>query len=107
MATDLRPDWRDFLTALIDRRVRFLVIGGHAVAVHGEPRFTEDLDVWVEPTLTNARRLHDALVDFGLGSFTPAAVELAERGPFWMFGRPPGRIDILTEVSARRRPRKR
>lgn len=95
---ELRSDWRDFLITLIDRKVRFLVIGGHAVAVHGEPRFTKDLDVWVDPTLVNARRLHDALVDFGLGSFTPKPEELAEVGPFWMFGRPPGRIDILTEV---------
>lgn len=98
MTTDLRPDWRDFLVALIDRKVRFLVIGAHAVAVHGEPRFTKDLDVWVEPTLANARRVHDALADFGLGSFTPSPEELAERGPFWTLGRPPGRIDILTEV---------
>jgi hypothetical protein len=98
VTVQLSPDWRDFLVALIDKKVRFLVVGGHAVAVHAEPRFTKDLDVWVEPTLANARRLHDALVEFGLGSFTPPAAELAKRGPFWVFGRPPGQIDILTDV---------
>lgn len=99
MTTEIREDWRDFLSALIDRSARFLVIGGHAVALHAEPRFTKDLDVWIEPTVANARRVRNALLDFGLGSFTPEAAELAERGPFWVFGRPPGRIDILTDVS--------
>jgi hypothetical protein len=47
---ELNHDWTEFLSALISRRVRFLLIGGHAVAGHGEPRLTEDLDVFVDPT---------------------------------------------------------
>jgi hypothetical protein len=65
---DLNRDWSEFLHALISRRVRFVLVGGHAVAGHGEPRLTEDLDVLVEPTLANARRLREALVDFGFGA---------------------------------------
>jgi hypothetical protein len=53
---ELSRDWTEFLSVLIARRVRFLLVGGHAVAGHGEPRLTEDLDVFVEPTAANAKR---------------------------------------------------
>jgi hypothetical protein len=61
----LNPDWTEFLSLLISKRVRFVLVGGHAVAAHGEPRLTEDLDVFVNPTLANAARLRDALLAFG------------------------------------------
>jgi hypothetical protein len=96
---ELNRDWTEFLSALISRRVRFLLIGGHAVAGHGEPRLTEDLDVFVEPTLPNARRLREALVDFGFGSVAPSAEELAQPEKVFMLGRKPWRIDILTGIS--------
>jgi hypothetical protein len=53
----LPVDWREFLSLLIARGVRFVLVGGHAVAVHGFPRLTEDLDVYVEPSAPNAERL--------------------------------------------------
>ena len=56
MKIELNRDWTEFLSALISRRVRLLLIGGHAVARHGKPRLTENLDVFVEPTLPNAPR---------------------------------------------------
>jgi hypothetical protein len=68
---ELNRDWSAFLSALIGRRVKFVLVGGHAVAGHGEPRLTEDLDVFVEPSLQNARRLRDALTDFGFGEVMP------------------------------------
>lgn len=95
---DLHPDWSAFLRALISRRTRFLLIGGHAVAAHAEPRHTEDLDVFVEPTLANARRLRAALVDFGFGSVAPSPAELSEPDKVFMLGRKPLRIDILTGI---------
>lgn len=95
---DLHPDWSAFLSALISRRTRFLLIGGHAVAAHAEPRHTEDLDVLVEPTLANARRLRAALVDFGFGSVAPPPAELAKPDKVFMLGRKPLRIDILTGI---------
>jgi len=52
---ELNRDWTEFLSALISRRVRFVIVGGHAVAGHGEPRLTEDLDVFVERSPANAR----------------------------------------------------
>ena len=75
------------------------MIGGHALAVHAEPRFTEDLDVFVKPSLPNARRLREALVEFGFGSVIPDAKELARPDLVWMLGRKPRRIDILTGIS--------
>ena len=98
MKIELGRDWSEFLSLLIARRVRFLLVGGHAVAGHGEPRLTEDLDVFVEPTLANARRLRQALADFGFGGVAPSVEELAVRDRIFMLGRKPWRIDILTGI---------
>jgi hypothetical protein len=95
----LNDDWNEFLRALTSTGTEYLLIGGHALAVHAEPRFTEDLDVFVKPTLANARRVVRALVDFGFGSIAPHPAELARPGLVWMLGRKPRRIDILTGIS--------
>ena len=95
----LNDDWRDFLHALISRGTRFLLIGGHAVAVHSEPRFTEDLDVFVAPDRRNAVRLRAALDDFGFESLAPPVRDLARPNRVWMLGRKPRRIDVLTGIS--------
>jgi hypothetical protein len=95
---ELNRDWTKFLCALIARRVRFVLVGGHAVAGYGEPRLTEDLDVFVEPTLENARRLREALFDFGFGAVAPAVKELAKPDRIFMLGRKPWRIDVLTGI---------
>jgi hypothetical protein len=95
----LNDDWREFLLALISTGTRFLLIGGHAIAVHAEPRFTEDLHVFVRPTLANARRVRAALVEFGFAEIAPASAELAKPNRVWMLGKKPRRIDILTGIS--------
>lgn len=98
MKIELNRDWNEFLCALIAHRVRFVMIGGHAVAAHGEPRLTEDLDVFVEPAPPNARRLRAALVEFGFGAAAPPVELLAARDKVFMLGRKPWRIDILTGI---------
>ncbi len=98
MKIELNHDWTEFLSALISRRVRFVLIGGHAVAGHGEPRLTEDLDVFVERSPANARRLRQALVDFGFGPVAPTTAELARPHKVFMLGHKPWRIDILTSI---------
>jgi len=95
---ELNRDWNEFLSLLISKGVRFLLVGGHAVAGHGEPRLTEDLDVFVDPTLANAQRLRSALVEFGFGENAPSATRLAVPGKIWMLGRKPWRIDVLTRI---------
>lgn len=92
----LNDDWSEFLLALISTGTRFLLIGGHAIAVHAEPRFTEDLDVFVKPDRKNAARLRAALDEFGFGDLAPAVGDLVRANRVWMLGRKPRRIDILT-----------
>lgn len=98
MKIELNRDWTEFLSALISRRVRFVLVGGHAVAGHGEPRLTEDLDVFVERSPANARKLRQALVDFGFGGVAPTTHELARPHKVFMLGHKPWRIDILTSI---------
>jgi len=95
---ELSRDWTEFLSALISRRVRFVIVGGHAVAGHGEPRLTEDLDVFVERSPANARKLRQALVDLGFGNVAPTEAELARPHKVFMLGHKPWRIDILTSI---------
>jgi hypothetical protein len=94
----LSRDWTEFLSLLISRRMRFVLVGGHAVAGHGEPRLTEDLDVFVERSPANAKKLRQAPVDFGFGHLAPTAAELARPHKVFMLGHKPWRIDILTSI---------
>jgi hypothetical protein len=91
-------DWSEFLSLLIGHGVKFVVVGGHAVAIHGWPRLTEDLDVFVEASDANAQRLRAALVDFGFGSAAPEATVLAAPDRVFMLGVKPLRIDVLTGI---------
>jgi predicted nucleotidyltransferase len=94
----LYKDWSEFLELLTRHRVRFVIVGGHAVAVHARPRYTEDLDVFVEPTPANARRLRAALAEFGFGDGAPPTELLATPRKVLMIGRKPYRIDVLTGI---------
>lgn len=99
MADLTLPDvWSEFLSALISAKAKFLLIGAHAYAAHVEPRLTSDLDVLVEPTLANARRVRAAIVEFGFEAVAPTPSELAKPDKVWMLGRKPFRIDILTGI---------
>lgn len=91
-------DWKEFLSALVSANTRFLLIGAHALAYHVEARLTEDLDVFVEPSLENAERVREALRAFGFADLLPSANELAEPNRVFMLGRKPWRIDILTGI---------
>lgn len=102
MALDeLNEDFRDVLLELADRGAEFVIVGAFAVAFHGVPRATGDLDVFVRPTLENSRRVFEALARFGAplkaGGVTPE--DFAKAGVVYQIGLPPRRIDILTEIS--------
>lgn len=94
-------DFRDMLAAFVANDVRFLVVGAHALAAHGVPRVTGDLDLWVEPTATNAARVWRALADFGapLESLRIRKSDLLEPDQVIQLGLPPFRIDIMTSIS--------
>lgn len=94
-------DFRDLLRAFVDEGVRFLIVGAHALAAYGVPRTTGDLDVWVEPELSNAERVWSALARFGapLESLTIRQDDFLRPGQIIQFGLPPFRIDVLTSIS--------
>jgi hypothetical protein len=96
----LYPDFEEFIESLNAQRVRYLIIGGYAVAFHARPRATKDIDVLVEPTTANATRTIRALVSF-LGSPAPAVTveRLTNPRTLVVLGVAPVRIDILTSVS--------
>jgi predicted nucleotidyltransferase len=99
MAIKLAPDFKEFLRLLRDHGVRHLVIGGYAVAYHGYPRATDDLDIWVSPDPANAMRTFAALRAFGFAA-TELSPELFQHPSCLVrMGRPPLRIDVLTTIS--------
>ena len=93
---ELNRDFQEFLKSFVQHDVRFLIIGGYALAVHGHPRYTKDLDVWVWPDPTNADRILEALDGFGFGSLGLEASDFLEPGAVIQLGREPQRIDLLT-----------
>jgi len=94
-------DWFEVLLALLETDARFLVVGAHAMAVHGVPRGTQDLDVWIEPSPENAERVWRALTAFGapLSGLGVSRGDLDHPGAILQLGLPPNRIDLLTEIS--------
>ncbi len=96
---DLNPDFRDMLHALNDADADFLVVGAYAVAAHGHPRATGDLDIWVRADGNNAPKVIAALSAFGAPMDQIKEEDFTSPSIVFQIGVPPGRIDILTEVS--------
>ncbi len=97
----MTDDWFDVLVALLAADARMLVVGAHAMAVHGVPRGTQDLDIWIDPTPENAARVWQALAQFGapLDSLGITQADFDHPGPIVQLGLPPNRIDLLTVLS--------
>lgn len=97
----MTDDWLDLLRALVAGDVRFLVVGAHALAVHGVPRGTQDLDVWIDPVQDNAARAWTALAAFGapLDALGVSPEDLQRPGMVIQLGLPPDRIDVLTAIT--------
>lgn len=95
---DLHPDFKDLLAAFSNENVRFLVVGGWAVAVHAEPRFTKDIDLWISSAPENIARAASALERFGAPPITVTRLRELKEDEFMFFGVPPVRVDILLRV---------
>lgn len=95
----LHPDYRELLEWFNSRKVEYVVVGGYAVAHHGAPRFTGDIDLLVRPTQQNAQRVLDALAAFGFGSLGVTTADLTEPGRVIQLGNSPWRIDLLTRLA--------
>jgi hypothetical protein len=96
---ELHTDFKDLLACLIKREAEFLVVGGYALAAHGAPRSTGDLDLFVRPTPENAHRVLAALEDFGFGSLGVTTDDLVRPDQVIQLGYPPVRVDLLTSLT--------
>jgi hypothetical protein len=94
----LNPDFKEFIQLLNDNLVRYLVVGGYAVALHGYPRYTKDIDIWIEMDPANAARIIQALQQFGFGSLGLQEADFMEADTIIQLGYPPRRIDLLTTL---------
>jgi hypothetical protein len=95
---NLSKDLSEFIGLLRSTGVKYLIVGGHAVAFHGHPRFTGDIDFFVERSEANASRLEKVLQDFGFGDLGLTAADFLEPSIVVQLGRPPRRIDLLTSI---------
>lgn len=94
----MNPDFRDLLAAFNARGVEFLVVGAHALAAHGLVRATKDLDIWVRPDSSNAKRVIAALADFGAPLHDLTVEDLSRPGLIFQMGVEPIRIDVITAI---------
>jgi len=94
----LNRDFKEFIESLNDNHVRYLVVGGYAVALHGYPRYTKDIDIWIEVSPENAEKMMAALEQFGFGGLGLERKDFLKPDYIIQLGYPPARIDILTTI---------
>lgn len=96
----LSRDFREFVELLDRYEVAYLVVGGYAVAFHGHPRYTKDIDIWIHAEEANVERLLQALIEFGFGSLGLKKEDFLQPEQVIQLGYPPNRIDLLTSLPA-------
>jgi hypothetical protein len=94
----VNQDYEDLFRVLNERRVKYLVVGAYAVIYYAEPRYTKDLDVWVEPTHENASRVWKALAEFGAPLEDISVDDFINPELIYQIGVEPNRIDIMMAV---------
>jgi hypothetical protein len=97
----LNDDFRDAVVQFADAGVEFVIVGAFALAFHGAPRASGDIDLYVRPSDENAARVYAALLRFGapLPAHGVVAADFAREGTVYQIGLPPRRIDVLTQIS--------
>jgi hypothetical protein len=96
----LNPDYREILSALFEEKVEFVLVGAYAMAIHGFPRATGDIDIFVNPDSKNALRLFNALAKFGAPLREIQVVDFSKEDVIFQIGVAPRRIDIITSIDA-------
>ncbi len=94
----LSKDFKEFVALLKEHDAEYMIVGGYAVGVHGYPRYTGDLDIWLNPTPENAQRVLAALNDFGFGGLNISLEDLTKENNVIQLGQPPLRIDLLMSI---------
>jgi hypothetical protein len=97
-AVPMNSDFEELLSSFNRAEVKYLIVGGHAVMLYTEPRYTKDLDVWIEATAENAAKVFRALAEFGAPLTGLTMDDFAHEGFFYQIGLPPARVDILMSV---------
>ena len=94
----LNPDYRDMLLQLNEEKAEYLIVGAYALAAHGLPRATGDIDLWVRPVAENAEKVWRAIIKFGAPLINLTKEDLATPGIIFQIGVIPRRIDIITSI---------
>ena len=92
------PDFKEFVQLLIKNQVDYLIVGGYAVSIHGYPRFTGDLDIWINPIKPNAQKVLYCIKEFGFSSVELSENDFIKKYGIVQLGYPPVRIDIINNV---------
>jgi len=95
---EVNPDFRDLLKMLNDYSVKYLIAGGYAVMYYTEPRFTKDIDIWIEPTQDNAQKVWNALAEFGAPLEQITLNDFCNKDLIYQIGIAPNRIDIMMDI---------
>jgi hypothetical protein len=95
---NLNPDFKEFFQLLSANDVQYLIVGGYAVAYHGHPRYTKDIDVWIWIDPENAKRVVKTLADFGFESLGLNEDDFLETETIIQLGYAPNRIDLIMGV---------
>ncbi len=96
---EIQQDFKELLELFNRYRVDYIIVGSYALAYHGAPRYTGDMDIFVRPDRINAEKILKALADFGFGSLNISADDFSIPGKVVQLGNPPVRIDILTSLT--------
>jgi hypothetical protein len=96
---ELHPDFRDFLRLLTSHDVRYLLVGGYAVGYHGYPRATGDMDIWIELSEQNSKKVASAFRDFGMSDEVISEGLFLEENKVIRMGVPPVRLEVITGAS--------
>jgi hypothetical protein len=96
---EIQSDFRDLLESFNKNRVDYVIVGGYALAFHGVPRYTGDLDILVNASEDNAHRILQSLNEFGFGSVGLSIQDFREPKKVIQLGYPPVRVDIVTSIS--------
>jgi len=91
-------DFKEFVALLQKHQVEYLIVGGYAVGIHGHPRFTGDLDIWLNPSFENAKKILQCVNEFGFSSFKLQESDFTKEGNVIQLGYPPLRIDLLNQI---------
>jgi len=97
---EIQRDFKELLELFNAHNVEYLIVGGYALAFHGAPRFTGDIDLFVKPEAENAKRILVALAEFGLGSLDLSETDFTSVDNVIQLGVPPVRVDIMTSITA-------